>query len=742
MGIAALDQAEMVSSPDAAAPAFVVGTSFDLESGHGEVSSARLVATAHGVYEATLNGARVGDRVLAPGWTSYEFRLQVQTYELEGLREQGNELSFEVGNGWWRGSLGFWGADANYGSEIGVVATVVITYADGHEQRVNSGADWQVTRSQTTFDTLYDGQHIDLRITPGEPQPARVIEFDRATLVPQVDAGVVRHETIAPQRIWTSPSGKTLVDFGQNLVGWIRFTAPADPGRVITLRHAEVLERDELGTRPLRSAKATDVITCGDTAQVVEPTFTFHGFRYAEVTGWPGELTADDLEGVVVHTDMRRTGDFRCSDDRVNQLMSNIAWGLRGNFLDVPTDCPQRDERMGWTGDIAVFAPTATQTYDVADILHKWLLDLRVDQVRRGTVPSVSPDIFQHFKTGDHGAKVGALCVWGDAAVWVPEALWNAYGDLERLREHYAVAAAHVDSIAAALSPTGLWDTGFQYGDWVDPDAPPDKPAAAKADVGVVATACAVRSATVAAHFADLLGHTEDRARFLALAERTRAAFHEHYIDAETGRIKSDCATVYALAICFGVVDGRLREQAGDRLAELVTAAGYKISTGFAGTPYVTWALTDTGHVTEAYRLLLEDACPSWLYPITMGATTIWERWDSMLPDGSINPGEMTSFNHYALGAVGDWLHQVVGGIRPAAPGFAQIRFEPVPGPGLDWAEASLETPHGLAACRWKRDGDQLEVTVVAPDVPATVVLPNGDTHHVGFGEHTFTIAA
>jgi len=744
MGIAALDHAEMIGSPDPQAPAFVAGTSFDLEAGHGEVSSARLVATAHGVYEAALNGARVGDRVLAPGWTSYEYRLQVQTYDLTdlGLAAQGNRLSFEVGNGWWRGSFGFHGADANYGSDLGVIAVVLISYADGHLQRVVTGPDWQVTRSRTTFDTLYDGQHIDLRITAGDPQPARLVELDRATLVPQVDGGVVRHESLSPQKIWTSPSGRTLVDFGQNLVGWIRFTAPADPGREITLRHAEVLENGELGTRPLRSAKATDVITCGEVAEVVEPTFTFHGFRYAEVSGWPGELGVDDLEAVVVHTEMRRTGAFRCSDEKVNQLVSNVVWGLRGNFLDVPTDCPQRDERMGWTGDIAAFSPAATKLYDVGDILHKWLLDLRAELPARGFVAPVIPDIFKHFSGGDHAAKIGPTCVWSDAAVWVPEALWNAYGDLERLRQHYPGVVGHLDSVEAVLSPTGLWDTGFQYGDWLDPDAPPDRAADAKADVGVVATACVVRSATVAAGFASLLGHPEDAERFTALADRTRAAFHEHYVDATTGRIRSDCATVYALAISFGVVDGRLREQAGERLAEVVRAAGHKISTGFAGTPYVTWALTDTGHIDDAYALLLQTACPSWLYPVTMGATTIWERWDSMLPDGSINPGEMTSFNHYALGAVADWLCQVVGGIRPAAPGYSAIEFRPVPGPGLDWAESSLETPHGLAACRWQIADGQLTVTVVVPDVPARLVLPNGDSHHVGLGEHSFTIPA
>jgi len=737
----------MISSPDPADQAFVVGTSFDLEPGHGEVVSATLLATAHGVYEGRLNGVAIGDRVLAPGWTSFEYRLQVQTHHLVGpdsrtfLQERANQLSFEVGNGWWRGELGIpTKRGANYGTDLGMIAALSLTYADGYQQRLVTGPDWQVTRSRTTENTMYDGQHIDLRTQPGEPRPARVVDLDRTTLVPQVDGGVKRQEVVAARHIWTSPSGRTLVDFGQNLVGWIRFTAPPVPGTRITLRHAEVLESGELGTRPLRSAKATDVITCGEISEVVEPTFTYHGFRYAEVDGWPGELTISDLEAVVVHSDLRRTGWFRCSDSLVNQFATNVVWSQRGNFLDVPTDCPQRDERMGWTGDIAVFAPTAAFTYDVADFLHKWLLDVRVDTAHRGFVPPVVPDIARHFPGGEH-REFGAMAVWGDAAVWVPEALWQAYGDIGRLRQHYPGVVLHLNSVEAALSPTGLWDRGFQYGDWLDPDAPPDAPDKAKADAGVVATACAVRSFTVAAQFAHLLGHPKDEQRFTALADRTRAAFLKHYVESSTGRIRSDCATVYALAITFGVVDGTLKERAGERLAELVREASHKISTGFAGTPYVTFALTETGHVDEAYGLLLEMTCPSWLYPVTLGATTVWERWDSMLPDGSINPGKMTSFNHYALGAVAAWLHQVVAGIRPAAPGYAEIEFRPVPGPGLDWAEASLETPHGLASCRWERINGQLEVSVVVPEVPATVALPNGELHRVVPGEHTFTVA-
>ncbi|WP_307781355.1 alpha-L-rhamnosidase-related protein, partial [Agilicoccus flavus] len=468
----------------------------------------------------------------------------------------------------------------------------------------------------------------------------------------------------------------------------------------------------------------------------------FHGFRYAEVTGFPGQLTPDALEAVVVHSDMRRTGWFECSDPLVNHLVSNSVWGQKGNFLDVPTDCPQRDERLGWTGDIAAYAATASYQFDTSDFLHKWLLDLEVEtrENPKGFVPFVVPDVLKHAHFPAEFAEMaeqwgGATAVWGDASVWVPEALWHAYGDRDRLAAHYPGMVLHLESVEAVLSESGLWDTGFQFGDWLDPDASPHDPAGAKADKGVVATACLYRSASFAAFTARELGHDEDAARWEALAARVREAFNAHYVQAD-GRITSDCATVYALAICFGLLDGDRLAAAGDRLAQVVADRDYVVTTGFAGTPFVTWALSETGHVDAAYRLLLEKACPSWLYPVTMGATTIWERWDSMLPDGTINPGEMTSFNHYALGAVADWLYQVVAGLRPAAPGYAGVLFKPTPGPGLDWAKATLDSPHGRIECGWRREGDGYVVDVETPaGVPTRLVLPDGTEHAWGEGE-------
>lgn len=732
-----------------------LSTSFTLDQPAAHVTSAALSATAYGVYQASLNSRPVTASVLNPGWTAYEWRLQVQRFDVTDLiAGTGDRVVIDVllGNGWYRGDLGFEGAHANYGTETGFVGELVITYLDGTAQVVVTGDDWAAGTTDIVRHSLYHGQTSDARLRggAGEPLEVRTVDFDRRTLVDQVAPLITRHEVIRPVRIWPSPSGRTLLDFGQNLVGWIRLRARGAAGQVITIRHAEVLEHDELGTRPLRAAQATDTLILSGGDDQFEPTFTFHGFRYAEIEGWPGGVEAlrqdtGAVEAVVVHSDLRRTGWFECSHTGVNQLISNSVWGQKGNFLDVPTDCPQRDERLGWTGDIAAYAATAAYQFDVADFLHKWLLDLAAETRHNpgGWVPYVVPDVlkYAHFAGGFESPFEGACAVWGDAAVWVPQALWTAYGDLDRLAAHYPGMVLHLESVIPRLSETGLWDQDMQLGDWLDPDASPHDPANAKADKGVVATASFYRSVAFTAKAARLLGKDADADRWAELAGKIRTGFNTHYVNRD-GTILSDCATVYALAVCFGLLDDDQRAKAGDRLAEVVAERGYRVTTGFAGTPFVTWALSDTGHVDAAYRLLLEEGCPSWLYPITMGATTVWERWDSMLPDGSINPGEMTSFNHYALGAVADWIYQVIGGIRPAAPGYDEVLLTPTPGPGLDWAKGTLDTRHGRVESGWRRTGDGVVVEVLVPDgIGAQVVLPDGSAHRVGAGRHTFTRA-
>ncbi|MFJ4165267.1 family 78 glycoside hydrolase catalytic domain [Microbacterium sp. NPDC089698] len=710
------------------------------------VSTARLSATALGVYEARLDGAPVSDSVLDPGWNAYEWRLPFQSWDVtEAVRAGSGDLSLEIllGNGWYRGDLGFEGANANYGDRIAAALALELVFEDGSVQVIATDPEWTAETTEVLRNSLYDGETIDARRrgVPGEALAVGTVDVDRSRLVAQAGPPVKRQETRRPERIWASPSGRTLVDFGQNLVGWVRVAVRGPRGSEIVLRHAEVLEDGELGTRPLRAARATDVFVLSGDEDVFEPTLTFHGFRYVEVSGWPGDLRAEDLEAVVVHSDMRRTGSFECSEPLVNQLVHNSVWGQKGNFLSVPTDCPQRDERLGWTGDIAAYAASASFQFDTSDFLHDWLEDLHAEtrHSATGIVPIVVPDVlkYAHFPEDFAFPELGATAIWGDAAVWVPEALWRAYGDRERLAAHYPAMVLHLESVERALSPTGLWDQGFQFGDWLDPDAPPENPAAAKADPHVVATACLYRSAAFAAEAAGILGLAEEAGRWRALADRTRAAFQEHYV--EGGLVRSDCVTVYALAICFGLLGDEDRGRAADRLVELVRAGGYRVTTGFAGTPFVTWALSETGHVEDAYRLLLETENPSWLYPVTMGATTVWERWDSMLPDGTINPGEMTSFNHYALGAVADWIHQVVGGIRPAEPGYAAVRIEPVPGPGISWARTRYDSAAGEIAVHWSAGEDGFVLEARIPEgVPAEIVLPGGARHEVVGGEHRF----
>lgn len=713
---------------------------------HGSVQKARLYVSALGVYEPYINGKAVGDQVLAPGWTSYTHRLRYQTFDVTGLLVEGrNALGALLGDGWYRGRLGFGGGRRNiYGSKLGLLAQLEVEYQDGSSQTIASNQDWKAHKSPILASGLYEGETYDARLElPGWSEPGfadsdwtgvQALEHDLRTLIAPSGPPVRRIETIAPVAITASPSGKTLVDFGQNLVGRLRIKVQGQAGHTVTLRHAEVLEHGELGTRPLRHASATDRYTLrGDGLEVWEPRFTFHGFRYAEVENWPGELGKDDLEAIVLHSDMERTGWFECSDPLINQLHQNVVWGMRGNFLDVPTDCPQRDERLGWTGDIQVFAPTATFLYDCAGFLESWLADLAAEQNPEGIVPFIVPNVLPaaHFPSA----------AWSDAATVVPWVLYERYRDEGILAAQYASMKAWVDYLAALTGERRLWDTGMQFGDWLDPTAPPDQPGAAKTHPAIVATAYFVRSAELLGKAAGVLGRSQDEAKYLALADEVRAAFACEYVT-PGGRMVSDAPTAYTLALEFALLpEPAQRHHAGQRLLELVRESGYHISTGFVGTPLICDALCNAGAPQAAFRLLTQTECPSWLYPVTMGATTVWERWDSMLPDGSINPGEMTSFNHYALGAVADWLHRTVAGLAPLEPGYRRLEVSPKVGGGLTQARASHKTPYGLAEVGWRLEREGLELTAVIPaNTTARVVLPGGETHLVGSGSHRWVV--
>ncbi len=713
------------------------------------VVAARLYVTAHGVYEAEVNGVRVGDHVLAPGWTSYHHRLRYQTFDVTALIKTGsNAVGIIVGDGWFRGHLGFRGGQRNvYGDRLALFAQLEIRYADGKSDCIATDGQWRTAHGPIRSSGIYAGEIYDARLErqawsqPGYDDDGwvgvRTQSLDTAQLVTPTGPPIRRIQEVMPVAITTSPSGRTILDFGQNLVGWLRIRVNGDTGTTVTLRHAEVLQDGELCTRPLRLAAATDRYTLrGGGVEEWEPRFTFHGFRYAEIDGWPGALASSDVRAVVIHTDMERTGWFECSDPLLNRLHENVVWSMRGNFVDIPTDCPQRDERLGWTGDIAAFAPTASFLYECAGMLTSWLLDLAAEQQQYGTVPNYVPWLPLVPAT--------PTAAWGDAAVVVPWVLYRRYGDREILRAQYASMTAWVDQVALIASGSHRWDSGSQLGDWLDPAAPPDRPDAARTDRYLIATAYHALTAQIVADVATVLGRDGDHQRYVELAALVRTAFADEFVS-PTGRLISDAQTAYGIALQFDLLPhpGQ-RERAGRRLVELVRQEDHRIGTGFVGTPVICDALTAIGEPDVAYRLLMQRECPSWLYPVTMGATTIWERWDSMLPDGQVNPGQMTSFNHYALGAVADWLHRTVAGLAPADPGYRRILVAPHPGGGLTHAAAAHETPYGRAEVQWRRAGSSLILDVtIPPGATALVQLPDQTDApvEVGTGRHTFTCA-
>lgn len=699
----------------------------------------RLRLTAHGVYEARLNGHRVGDELLAPGWTSYSHRLRYQTHDVTDLlREGNNELEVVLGNGWFRGRLGFLGERGLYGDRLALLAQLEVTDSDGELHVVGTDDSWTATESRVLADDLYDGQRTDLRRprwgSDGAPDAVDVVPVDLGVLVAP-DGPPVRVTQVVPAvQVLRSPLGATIVDFGQVLVGWVRLRVGGlAAGAEVQVRHAEVLEDGELGVRPLRTARATDTyLVAGDGKETLEPTLTFHGFRYAEVSG-AGDIRAEDAEAVVIGSDLHRTGWFSCSDPMLDRFHENVVWGLRGNTVDVPTDCPQRDERLGWTGDIQVFSPTAAFLFNMGGFLTSWLADLSADQLPDGSVPYVIPDVLRD--------RAPTAAAWGDAAAVVPWVLHERTADTSILARQLASMRAWVDRLDALAGQSHLWAGGFQFGDWLDPSAPPDDPFAAKTAPDVVATAHLIRSADLVAQVASILGEGAVAAHYREVAAAARDAFAREYVT-PSGRLLSDAPTAYAMSLQWDLLPTpEQRAGAQRRLADLVRASGFHIDTGFVGTPLVTDALVGGGDVDVAYRLLFQTSCPSWLYPVTMGATTVWERWDSLLPDGSINRGQMTSFNHYALGAVADWLHRVVAGLAPAAPGYRQILVEPRPHAALTSACARHLTPYGETSVAWERDGSVLNVEVTVPvGAGATVRLPGLDEQTVGHGRHRWQV--
>ncbi len=727
-------------------PAVLLRREFELPA---EPVSARLYATAHGVYELELNGERIGDHVLAPGWTSYHHRLRYQTFDVTGLLQQGrNAIGGWLGEGWYAGRLGFGGGHRHiYGAETGLAVQLEVLCADGRTVTVTTDRDWRTSAGPITAAGLYDGERYDARAEqPGWSAPG----FDDRAWTPvacaagrAATAGGAGRAAGAPDRV--PPAGGDRHRTVRNDHRGLRAEpdrAAADPGARPGGPGDPATPRG--GTAGRRTVRATAAPGRGD-RRVHAARGCPRGVGAAvhrstasgtpRSTGWPGELTADDVEAVVCHTDMVRTGWFSCSEPLLNRLHENVVWSMRSNFLDIPTDCPQRDERLGWTGDLNVFAPTATFLYDCTGLISSWLADLAAEQAAMGTVPHYVPWVPRRSRSRrwPSGVTPPSPC---------PPWVYDRTGDTGLLRAQYESMRAWVDQVTALAGPDRRWGTGLQLGDWLDPTAPPDKPYASQTDRHLVATAAFAGSARTLARVAALLGEDDDQSRYAALAAAIVKAFGDEYVT-PTGRLVSDAQTAYALALTGDLLGSEeQRARAGRRLTELVEAGGYHVGTGFVGTPLICDALTVAGAPDTAYHLVQQQECPSWLYPVTMGATTVWERWDSMLPDGTVNPGEMTSFNHYAFGAVADWLHRTVAGLAPAAPGYRRVHVRPQPGGGLTHASATHDSPYGRVHVVWSRDGGRLDVDVtVPPGVTAKVQLPDPSftAVDVGAGRHHYT---
>jgi alpha-L-rhamnosidase len=704
-----------------AGPVPLVRREFELTA---EPVSARLYVTALGVHRTSLNDRSVGDELLEPGWTSYPGRLLYATHDVTALLQAGrNVLSAAVGDGWYRGNLGWEGVRNFYGDALALLAQLEVTCADGSTVIVGTDASWRGGYGAVRAADLYDGCDVDLRAEPAGWHSAGFDDtgWEAVDTLPLPEGlGQRAHppvrvlEVIEPA-VTPLPDGILSVDTGQNLTGWLRLRVTGPAGARVTVRHAEVLdERGRLITTLLRSARATDsYVLAGGTVEL-EPEFTFHGFRYAEIEAAP-EVTVDRVEVAVVASDLRRTGEFSCSDPRVDQLFSNVIWSQRDNFLSIPTDCPQRDERLGWTGDIMAFAPTAAANFDSRAFLDSWLTDVGLEQRPSGGVPMVVPDCLS-FEFPAPLPKADGAAGWADAATVVPTALFRAAGSRDLLRRHFRLMQRWVDYVAGLLGEDGTWSGYMQLGDWLDPNAPPEQPFRSITDSDYVATAFVAHSARLLAQACRELGADEGAQRYAALGDRVaRAAWGkwaEHARTTQTG-----CA----LAIEFGLAPAQERAGVGEALAALVRANGGRVGTGFLGTPFVLPALTATGHLGAAYQLLLNEDCPGWLYQVGHGATTTWERWDGILPDGTVHPGDMadgsamSSFNHYAYGAVASWLYESVAGLAPAAPGYREIRIAPQPGGGLARASAAIETEYGRASVGWSLTGPVLTVDVELP---------------------------
>lgn len=698
----------------------------------GHVQRARIYATSLGLYEMKLNGLSVGEQTFAPGWTSYKHRLQYQTYDVTDLLTSGgNAIGVMLGNGWYKGKLTGREKKNMYGDRTAFLMQLHIQNEDGTEEIITSNSNWRAAESPILMSEIYHGETYDARLekinwstaayADEDWFPVETLQHSKDILVAQENEPVRKIEEISPIALLTTPSGEMVIDMGQNMVGWVRFTIQGLSGQEVTLQHAEVL--DQVGnfyTDNLRNARQTiRYILKGGAPEVYEPHFTFQGFRYVKLTGFGESIQLTDFTGIVLHSDMERTGYFQCSDPLINQLQHNILWGQKGNFLDVPTDCPQRDERLGWTGDAQMFIRTSAFLMNVAPFFSKWLKDLAADQLENGGVPFVIPHVLSE---NSHSSAA-----WGDAAVICPWVIYQCYGDKRILEQQYESMKAWVSYIRKQGDDEFLWNTGFHFGDWLGLDAKPDSYIGAT-DRDFIATAFYAYSVSLLAKTAKVLSKEVDWELYTRLYVQIRHAFQREFVT-PSGRLSVPTQTANVLALMFDLLDGTAKERAVRKLLELLEESKFHLTTGFVGTPYLNLVLSQIGHTETAYQLLFQQDYPSWLYQVTKGATTIWEHWDGIKEDGSFWSKDMNSFNHYAYGAIGDWLYRCVAGIDidEEAPGYKHIHIKPQLGAGLTWVEAKLEAMYGWIHAEWRQSSEHImEIRIsIPPNTTASVLLPN-----------------
>jgi alpha-L-rhamnosidase len=696
-----------------------------------KVVSATAYITAHGLYEAKINGQRVGDANLTPGWTSYKNRLQYQVYDVTSLLKNGvNAIGVTLGNGWYRGVIGFGNNINVYGKDIALLFQLNITYSDGSTDVVVSNDSWKSSTGSIRFAEIYNGETIDARADktgwslPGyndtDWSGIKIADFSYDNLIATYNEPVRKHEIFKPVRIFKTPKGEQVIDFGQNLVGWVVLKAKGNAGDTITISHAEVLDKEgDFYTTNLRKAKAQDkYILKGGEEETFEPHFTWHGFRFIKVEGYVGELKPEDFTAVALYSDMAPTGTFTSSNALINQLQHNIQWGQKGNFLDVPTDCPQRDERLGWTGDAQVFSRTATFNMNVNNFFAKWLKDIAADQLPNGSVPFVIPNVLGPDDAGSTG--------WADVATIIPWNVYLAYGDKRVLEDQYNSMRAWVEYMHRK-SKNDLWNSGSHFGDWLFYRPEDDNDGrAAVTDKYLIAQCFYAHSTQLLIKTAKVLGKEDDVATYTALLQKIKDAFLKEYLT-PNGRLVSGTQTAYVLALNFDMLPESLRTQAAARLADNVKSYGNHLTTGFLGTPYLCHVLTRFGYDSVAYKLLLQDTYPSWIYPVKMGATTIWERWDGIKPDSTFETPGMNSFNHYSYGAIGDWMYRSMVGLDTYEDGvgYKHIRIKPHIGGNFTNASASLETYYGKLSSGWKVENDKIVMDAEIPaNTFATVYVP------------------